>query len=156
MFHAFLNISWGKRLLRQKSDVILNIYLCLIFVLNSLDCLLSSSGKKRLWQSIDDPFYMKRPHQRCTIQKPEATRCTRSRIPEPGYQILATTFWLPDPGHHVLAAYQILATRSWLPDPRYQILATRSWLPASGYQILATWSGIQDSEYHILVLFQPE
>ena len=48
------------------------------------------------------------------------TFATRSGLPDPSYQILASTSWPPDPG------FQTLATRSWLPNPGFEILATIS------------------------------
>ena len=104
---------------------------------------------------------------------------TTSRLPDHGYQIQTTRsclpvnrFWLPHPGHHVLATrswlisdpgrYQILGTRSslpascchilaprfWLPHPGYHDLATRSWLiPDPGYQIPRSW--VPDPGYQI-------
>ena len=74
---------------------------------------------------------------------------TRSKLPYPGYQILAsrilpTRSWPPDLG------YQILATSSWLPDPDYQIWATRSCRPDSGSYILATTSRVPEPGYQAL------
>ena len=43
------------------------------------------------------------------------TFSTRSCLPDPGYQILAPTSWLP-----------VLAAKSWLPHLGFQILATTS------------------------------
>ena len=65
-------------------------------------------------------------------------------VPDPGYQILASTSWLPDLG------YQILASRSWLPGPGFQIPATRCWLPDLGHQMLASRSWRPDLGYQIL------